>query len=84
MHHSPQGPSEEFRKAFGLGATGKFPEGKLTPADEGEIKLAIGHKGGKVVIDFGTQVVWIGFTPNQAEEIAQTLLKHADAARTGG
>lgn len=79
-HHS----QEPMNKELGLGPTGQFPEGKLHQSDEGEIKLAIGHKEGKVVIDFGSQVTWIGFTPNQAEEIAALILKHADAARIGG
>jgi hypothetical protein len=61
-----------------LGATGRFPEGKLTPEDEGEIQIAIGHKDGKVVVDFGKPTVWIGFTPAQARDIADLLMLRAD------
>jgi hypothetical protein len=64
-----------------LGATGQFPEGKLADNDEGEIRVAIGQQNGKVVIDFGKPVAWIGFTPEQAEEIAVTLREHALEAR---
>ena len=71
------GPIED-RLKFKLGATGRFPEGKLTSTDEGEIRIAIGHTGGKVVIDFGKPTAWIGFTPAQARQIANDILKHAE------
>lgn len=61
-----------------LGATGRFPLGKITSSDEGEIKLAVGAKEGNVIIDFGTQVVWVGFTPTQARLIAESLIERAD------
>ena len=59
------------------GAIGAFPEGKLTPKDEGAIQFAIGEQDGKVVIDFGTPVAWIGLTPQQAADIASSLLSRA-------
>lgn len=62
----------EFR-----GALGEFPEGKLTQQDEGAIQFAIGEADGKVVIDFGTPVHWFGMTPQQAADLASTLLKKA-------
>jgi hypothetical protein len=65
-----------------LGATGQFPEGKLTPEDEGEIRIGITHLDGKVVLDFGKRVAWLGLTPDQADEIAATLIKHAAEARS--
>ena len=62
-----------------LGATGQHPEGKLNENDEGEIKIAIGHLPGKVVLDFGDKPIkWIGFNPVQARQIAMTLLEYAD------
>jgi len=61
-----------------LGATGQFPEGKLTPEDEGEIRIAITSINGKVVIDFGKPIAWIGFTREQAKQIAETLLEKAN------
>lgn len=67
-----------------LGATGRFPLGKLVPEDEGEIAIGFAHTDGKVVIDFGKPAAWIGFTPEQADEIADTLRKHADAVRAEG
>lgn len=62
-----------------LGATGNHPDGKLTEDDEGEIRLAIGHTPGKVIIDFGDKPIkWIGFNTTQARQIAMTLIEHAD------
>ena len=59
------------------GATGDFPEGKLAADDEGGIQFAIGEADGKVVVDFGTSVHWLGMTPQQASEFASTLLNKA-------
>jgi len=67
------------------GALGEFPEGQLTKNDEGAIQFAIGEKDGKVVIDFGTAVHWVGMTPQQAAEFASLLLKRArEVARKNG
>lgn len=61
-----------------LGKTGEHPRGRLTPTDEGGIKIAVGSKNGAVVIDFGTPVKWIGFSPVEARQLAESLVKHAD------
>ncbi len=67
------------------GALGDFPEGKLTKTDEGAIQFAIGEKDGKVVIDFGTPVNWVGMNPQQAAEFASLLFKRAhEVARKNG
>jgi len=62
----------EFR-----GAIGAYPDGKLTPLDEGSIQFAVGGQDGKVVIDFGTPVRWMGMTPQQAADLASDLMKWA-------
>ena len=89
-HHSGH-DSPLLRQLYGnaeraplLGATGKFPLGKIVPEDEGELALAVGHAEGKVVMDFGKPTAWIGFTAEQADELAATLRTHADAVRTRG
>jgi hypothetical protein len=66
-------------KEFGvkLGATGEFPEGKLTPNDEGEIKIAVGIEQNKVVIHFGKEIAWIGFGRSEAIRIASSLIDMA-------
>jgi hypothetical protein len=71
-----QGLQQDISR-FGLGPTGAFPEGELNDDDEGEIRIAIGMQGDKVVIDFGKPTAWIGFTKEQAKQIAEMLLKHA-------
>jgi hypothetical protein len=84
-HHSPDPMTNDLlRKLFSddaksFGPTRQFPEGKLTPSDEGEIRLGVTTLNGKVVMDFGSPVTWIGFNPSQARGIAELLLKHADA-----
>lgn len=64
--------AKEFR-----GALGDFPEGRLTKTDEGSIQFAVGEKDGKVVLDFGTPVHWLGLNPQQAADLAGLLLKRA-------
>jgi hypothetical protein len=73
---------DEFDKLFQKdehkpGATGKFPDGKIDPLDEGEIRLRIGVIEGRIVIDFGKSIASIGFTKQQALEIGQNLIEKA-------
>jgi hypothetical protein len=65
-------------RLFSSGATGRFPEGHLNSNDEGEIRLAVGHQDGKVIIDFGKPVAWLGCNSEQARLLAQSLIEHAD------
>ena len=65
---------EEMKKLMG-----EYPNGKLTKDDAGAIAVAIGHENGAVILQFPKPVAWIGFTPDQAMEIAQTLMEHARA-----
>jgi hypothetical protein len=98
MHHSDKPMSNDDLKRLGfevsdpqellrqkydaLGATGRFPEGKLSDDDEGEIHFGIAHdKEGNVHMDFGKPVRWVACTPDQAQDIADSLLKHARKAR---
>lgn len=66
-----------------LGATGQYPRGQLTHADEGEIQFAIGSdpRTGKVIIDFGKPVAWLGMDAADAERLAAKLLEHAAKAK---
>ena len=59
------------------GALGDFPAGQLTKSDEGSIQFAIGDKDGKVVLDFGTPVNWVGMTPQQAADLASAIFNRA-------
>lgn len=58
-----------------LGSTGRFPHGKLTVHDEGEIAFAVLVKDGKVVIDFNHPVHWLGMIPEQAIDLGELLIK---------
>lgn len=59
------------------GAIGAYPEGKLNKADEGNIQFAVSEQDGKVVIDFGTPVAWVGMSPQQAIDFASTVINRA-------
>lgn len=64
-------------KNKGFGETNNFPEGKITKADEGEIKFGVTLKDEKVIINFGKPVVWLGMTRDQAEELGRLLIDKA-------
>lgn len=64
-----------------LGPTGRFPEGKLTPADQGEIRYQIGIVKGKVALNFGSPVQAIGLSPDQALHLADLLRQYAKKLR---
>ena len=96
-HHSsdrplsgkPEDISENLKKLLDTatfrGALGTFPEGMLTPHDEGAIQFAISVVKGKVVVDYGTPVRSLGCTPQQAVEFAESLIRFArQAARENG
>jgi hypothetical protein len=68
-------------KKITIGATGSFPDGKLTDGDEGEIKIEITQVDGRVVMNFGKPITWIGFTLEQAVQIAESLIKHSNENR---
>ena len=64
-----------------LGATGRFPDGKLVGHDEGEIQFRVGTRDNNVVIEFGQSVHWVGMTRSQAQELGQLLIIRADQIR---
>ena len=53
----------------------QWPEGIIRPDDDGETVFAIGVQSGKIILQFPNPTKWIGFTPDQAMEIAQLLIK---------
>jgi len=79
-----QPTGEEFAKMIdassnelGFGATGEFPEGKITDDDEGEIQFGVTTKDEKVVLNFGKPVAWFGMTRDQAEKLGRLLINRA-------
>lgn len=84
-HHGPKPEHfDHMRKLLDTtsfrGATGLYPEGALNKTDEGQLQFALGHKDGKVTLEFGTPVAWIGLNPQQAADLAMSMLRHARAA----
>jgi len=88
MHHESE-LSDEMKEAIrkaqelsaaALGATGRFPDGKLTPNDEGELAFQVGALKGKVILNFGQPVASLGLSPTQARELAKTLRLWANRA----
>lgn len=63
-----------------LGATGRYPFGKVGQHDAGELRLgvAVDHQQGIVHIDFGTPVTWIGLEESKVREFAAMLIEKAD------
>lgn len=62
----------------GLGATGRYPQGKLNEDDEGELQFGIARDGSKIVFNFGKSVHWIAMDTALAKQIAALLMKHVD------
>ena len=86
MHHgSTPNPDLEDVLKHGekLGATGIFPEGRFGGQDEGEIKFGVAHVDGKILINFGTPVSWLGMSTGQAKDLARVLLKLANPITRG-
>lgn len=64
--------NEAMKKLFG-----EFPNGRLNANDQGAVAVGIGHDNGVVTMQFPKNLNWIGFTPEQAIGIAETLVHHA-------
>jgi hypothetical protein len=91
MAHHGDDPAilrDEFRDIIGrmrrqdqadFGPTGNYPRGNLNADDDGEIMIGItaDPKTQTVLINFGKPVAWIGFTGEQAQQIADSLVKKA-------
>jgi hypothetical protein len=76
-HSSDPQMMEEISKFMGLGETGKFPQGKLHPTDEGELKMAITTQDNRVLIAFGKPTAWVGMDKQQAILFANTIIEKA-------
>lgn len=66
------------------GATGRYPEGKLTPGDKGELCGAVFTRSGQVVLNFGdVPLTWVCLPPKAARQLAMILLEKADSIDGG-
>jgi hypothetical protein len=66
---------EALRKELGLGATGNFPDGKISEDDEGELKFAVLTRNENIMIIFGKPVGWLDLPKDTAREMARGLLR---------
>lgn len=70
-------------KELKLGTTGLFPDGKINEHDEGELRCSIAtdeiHH--QVIIDFGTQIAWLSFNPDEAINFANLIIEKANKLR---
>lgn len=62
----------------------QWSEGRLNGKDDGDLAFAISADKEKqvVMLDFGKPVEWIGLPPQQAIELAQSLIQKARAITT--
>lgn len=60
-----------------FGSTGRFPQGKIHPSDEGELRFGVTHRSGNVILEFGKPIEWLGLPPAMARELASVLILHA-------
>ena len=56
---------------------GKYPQGKLSEDDGGTLALTVGRTKEAVVLHFPKEVSWIGFDPDQAVEVALSMIQYA-------
>ena len=62
-----------------LGATNRYPRGKVNQCDEGELKIAVYSKDGTIFVNFGKAIAWIGLDSDSAKNLAEILLKYTEA-----
>jgi hypothetical protein len=53
----------------------KYPRGKLSADDEGELTIAMHWRDNTFIIDFGKDVKWIGMDRAGAQEFALRILR---------
>lgn len=72
-------------KHLKLGATGRFPEGKVDETDEGELRLALTAdvRQGVVRLAFGKPVAWFALPADRARALARFLIAKADEVDRG-
>ncbi len=58
-----------------LGATGKFPGGKLNENDEGELQLGVRARDGVIEVAFGKEVAFLGFDLPALDNFVSVLRK---------
>jgi hypothetical protein len=58
----------------------EYPDGKIRPADKGELYFKVVAIEGRVIMDWGEAVKWIAMTPSNARTVAESLMRQAQEA----
>ena len=53
----------------------KYPDGKLYEKDNGELRIASYFEVGRVILDFGKDISWIGFDKHTLKALIDGLEK---------
>jgi len=63
-----------------FGPTGKFPDGKLDPSDEGELAIGIAtdKKNGVIRIHFGKPIAWFALKKDEAMRLSKWIAERAE------
>jgi hypothetical protein len=63
-----------------IGPTRLFPKGQLNADDEGglECRIGVNIDRQRIIIEFGTQLSWIGFTAATAESFSKAIMACVD------
>jgi len=51
----------------------KYPDDKISKDDEGALEMAIFIKDGRLIIDFGKELSWIGFAKQDVKNLVDLL-----------
>jgi hypothetical protein len=55
----------------------RYPRGKISEDDEGEIEIAVTVRDKTVIVMFGDQVTWLGMPAEQAIQLGELLIDRA-------
>ncbi len=84
-HHGENQDQSELLKILKQQRDGtaqrQWPEGRVNGSDDGQIVFQItsDKDQGVIQLDFGKPVIWVGMNPQDAINLAQSLIQHARA-----
>lgn len=55
----------------------KFPLEKVNGDDEGATEMLIGEENGVLILKFKKPIIWVGFPPEQAIQLANLIIGRA-------
>jgi hypothetical protein len=59
----------------------KYPEGRLSADDDGELEIRVAVRNGRIIMSFGKPIDWIGLTVKDAEGMIKSLQDNINIAR---